>query len=134
MKDHFKDPVRCGEDRPKPNWTNIGNTHYKSNGRAIEPAEFAISNDMRGPEFNIIKYTARHNKPTGEGMKDIAKIIHYAMMIAEDSYGVVIDISIPGYFETMIDQAVDKPAAGELKFPVESEEIVKNIINSGRGY
>ncbi len=53
----------------------VGGNHYK--GMKIQPVEFAMRNDWDACSFSILKYTGRHNMPTGKGKQDIEKAIHF---------------------------------------------------------
>ena len=58
-------------------------SHYANKG--IEPREYIRANDLDFNEGNVVKYITRHNQK--DGMKDIVKVITYAIFILEDNYG-----------------------------------------------
>lgn len=68
---------------PKASETQVGGDHYKS--LAIQPTEYIERNSMTWSQGNIIKYATRYKKKNGA--RDIAKVIHYAMLILEQEYG-----------------------------------------------
>lgn len=63
----------------------IGGTHYSE--FAIQPTDYIVKNKLDWYEANMVKYTSRH-KLKG-GATDIKKVIHYAQMLLEDTYGIV---------------------------------------------
>ena len=63
----------------------IGGTHYSD--FAIQPTDYIVKNKLDWYEANMVKYTSR-NKLKG-GAVDIKKVIHYAQMLLEDTYGIV---------------------------------------------
>lgn len=54
--------------------------HYENTG--IEPIDFIIKNKYDFNQGNIIKYTHRVGKKAGEEVKDIKKIVDYALLLA----------------------------------------------------
>ena len=62
----------------------VGGDHYKHCG--IQPVEYIAQNNLDYFEGNVVKYITRH-KTKGEGAKDIQKVIHYAELILELTYG-----------------------------------------------
>ena len=71
--------------------TQIGGTHYSE--FAIQPTEYITKNKLGWYEGNCVKYISRH-KLKG-GADDIRKVIHYAQMLLESTYGVTCKISYP---------------------------------------
>jgi len=61
-----------------------GSAHYKV--LKIQPIKFINENKLLFAEGNVIKYTCRHDKPTGKGAADIDKAIHYLEFIKERDY------------------------------------------------
>lgn len=55
--------------------------HYESS-TGIEPIDFIIKNKYDFNQGNIVKYTHRVGKKAGEEVKDIIKIIDYALLLA----------------------------------------------------
>ncbi len=75
-------------DKPmskKPSECQVGGDHYKD--FAIQPAEFCQKNHLDHCEANIVKYACRHALKGGK--QDVLKIIHYAKLLLEWSYGEV---------------------------------------------
>lgn len=71
----------------KPKWMQKGSVHYKT---VIEPLQYIIANDLGFCEGNIVKYITRHNHiEAKEAIKSLQKVIHYAEVILEETYGVV---------------------------------------------
>ena len=66
--------------RTSPLDTQIGGGHYK--GKAIQPIEYILSNDLGFIEGNIVKYITRYKDKNG--MEDIKKVIHYAEILLYD--------------------------------------------------
>lgn len=64
----------------------IGGDHYLKCG--IMPTTYIRANNLDFFEGNIIKYATRHKEKGGA--EDIKKVIHYAEMILEDVYGILI--------------------------------------------
>lgn len=62
----------------------IGGDHYKN--CEIMPAEFIYKNKLDFLEGNVIKYITRHKEK--DGPEDIKKVIHYAQLILELTYGI----------------------------------------------
>ncbi len=81
--------VRKEKDKRKGNKVSpldkqVGGDHYKHCG--IQPVEYIAQNNLDYFEGNVVKYITRH-KTKGEGAKDIQKVIHYAELILELTYG-----------------------------------------------
>ncbi len=53
----------------------VGGNHYK--GLKIQPVEFAMRNHWDCCAFSVLKYTSRHNLPTGKGKQDVEKASHF---------------------------------------------------------
>jgi hypothetical protein len=69
--------------------TQVGGTHYSA--FSIQPTEYIIKNKLDWWEGNIVKYISRH-KLKG-GAVDVQKVIHYAQMLLEDTYGITSEIN-----------------------------------------
>ena len=81
--------VRKEKDKRKGNKVSpldkqVGGDHYKHCG--IQPVEYIAQNNLDYFEGNVVKYITRH-KTKGEGAKDIQKVIHYAELNLEITYG-----------------------------------------------
>ena len=61
-----------------------GGAHYK--GRAIQPLEFTISNQLDACQHSIVKYVTRFRDKNQE--EDLKKAIHYCQILLETEYGV----------------------------------------------
>ena len=61
----------------------VGGEHYKN--FTIQPAEFIHNNDLGFIEGSIVKYVCRHLEKGG--VEDLDKVIHYAQMLKELTYG-----------------------------------------------
>ena len=71
-----------GEKRTALN-TMVGGSHYKVDG--IQPIEFFHKNpQLDWNQMNMIKYSFRHK--TKNGLQDLLKVVHYAMIEAEQVY------------------------------------------------
>ena len=57
-------------------------THYANKG--IEPREYIRANNLSFDEGNVVKYITRHGQK--DGVKDIVKVLTYAIFILEDDY------------------------------------------------
>lgn len=57
----------------------VGGEHYK--GKAIQPWDFIISNELGYLEGNVIKYVSRYKKKNG--MQDLQKAKHYLEKLME---------------------------------------------------
>lgn len=63
--------------------TMVGGSHYKSTG--IQPIEFYNANPhLNFQQCNMIKYAFRHKDKNG--LQDLLKVIHYALLEAEFQY------------------------------------------------
>ena len=62
----------------------VGGDHYKN--LKIQPLEYAMANDLNVCEANIVKYVTRHHAKGGA--EDIRKVIHYAELLLQMTYGV----------------------------------------------
>mgnify|MGYP007059399692 FL=1 len=92
---HIYSPLRAANLLAK------GSDHYKKPGakgfsHAIEPIEYAMSNDMTGEEHSICKYIHRHravaaSKGKAEGASCLTKLVHFAEFILAGEYGLVRD-------------------------------------------
>lgn len=85
--------------------TQIGGTHYSE--FAIQPTEYITKNKLGWYEGNCVKYISRHNLKGGAD--DIRKVIHYAQMLLESTYGVTCKISYP------IEEVTKKPRKKRVK-------------------
>ena len=63
--------------------TQVAGSHYKK--YVIQPVEFIVKNDIAFLEANIIKYAVRHRDKNG--VEDLRKVIHYALIAMEMYYG-----------------------------------------------
>ncbi|RMG76674.1 MAG: DUF3310 domain-containing protein [Chloroflexi bacterium] len=66
----------------KPSDLQVGGTHYKI--FRIQPAKYAVENELGFLEGNAIKYITRHHLKGGE--EDIHKAIHCLNLILEYKY------------------------------------------------
>ena len=62
----------------------IGGSHYKD--CAIQPVDYIVKNKLDFLEGNVVKYITRHKEK--DGPEDIKKVIHYAQLILELTYGI----------------------------------------------
>lgn len=69
----------------------VGGNHYMM---PIQPIDFIVKNDIPFREANIVKYAVRHKKKNKD--QDVAKCLHYAQMILEETYGHNVEIKING--------------------------------------
>ncbi len=60
--------------------------HYKK--LKIQPTTIAKANNLDCYQFSVIKHVMRHNLK-GEGIEDLKKTVHYALMALEEDYGIV---------------------------------------------
>lgn len=65
-----------------------GGDHYKN--FKIQPIDFITKNGLDWFQGSIVKYTCRH-QVKGQSL-DIKKVIHYASMLLEDTYGITTKI------------------------------------------
>lgn len=63
--------------------TQIGGSHYKK-ACVMDVTEWCLAHDLDICEFNVIKYTFRHNKKNG--IEDLRKAKHYLEIIAYTKY------------------------------------------------
>ena len=61
----------------------VGGSHYKD--CVIQPTEYIVKNKLDFLEGNVVKYITRHKTKGQE--EDIRKVIHYAELILEYTYG-----------------------------------------------
>ena len=60
-----------------------GGGHYKDRG--IQPLEYTMKNKLSFCEGNVVKYISRYKSKNG--IEDLAKVIHYALLSAYEEYG-----------------------------------------------
>ena len=60
-----------------------GGGHYKNRG--IQPLEYTMKNKLSFCEGNVVKYISRYKSKNG--IEDLAKVIHYALLSAYEEYG-----------------------------------------------
>ena len=60
-----------------------GGGHYKNRG--IQPLEYTMKNNLSFCEGNVVKYSSRYKSKNG--IEDLAKVIHYALLSAYGEYG-----------------------------------------------
>ena len=60
-----------------------GGGHYKNRG--IQPLEYTMKNNLSFCEGNVVKYISRYKSKNG--IEDLAKVIHYALLAAYEEYG-----------------------------------------------
>ena len=60
-----------------------GGGHYKDRG--IQPLEYTMKNKLSFCEGNVVKYISRYKSKNG--VEDLAKVIHYALLSAYEQYG-----------------------------------------------
>ena len=60
-----------------------GGGHYKNRG--IQPLEYTMQNNLSFCEGNVVKYISRYKSKNG--IEDLAKVIHYALLSAYGEYG-----------------------------------------------
>lgn len=89
---------KCETDEPEPlvgntrspeslRKTQHGGKHYK--GMAIQPAEYCHRNKLQFCESEAIKYLSRFRNKNG--VEDVRKAIHFAIMILDMEYGETYD-------------------------------------------
>lgn len=76
-----------------------GGDHYKN--LPIQPIEFNQRNKLNFCEGNIVKYTCRHH--TKNQLGDVAKIVHYALLLAELEYDASVEDVMKLVMETQDD-------------------------------
>lgn len=62
--------------------TQIGGSHYKE--MSIQPAEFAMKNNLNYCQSNVIKYICRYKHKNG--LEDLEKAKHYIDLLIEYEY------------------------------------------------
>lgn len=66
--------------------TMVGGSHYQTGNGGIQPIEFYHANpQLDFQQCNMIKYAYRHKDKNG--LQDLLKVIHYALLEAEFDYG-----------------------------------------------
>ena len=60
-----------------------GGGHYKDKG--IQPIQYTMQNKLSFCEGNVVKYISRYKNKNG--IEDLAKVIHYALLAAYEEYG-----------------------------------------------
>ena len=60
-----------------------GGGHYKDRG--IQPLEYTMKNNLSFCEGNVVKYISRYKSKNG--IEDLAKVIHYALLASYEEYG-----------------------------------------------
>lgn len=60
-----------------------GGGHYKD--RVIQPLEYTMTNNLSFCEGNVVKYISRYKSKNG--IEDLAKVIHYALLASYEEYG-----------------------------------------------
>jgi hypothetical protein len=60
-----------------------GGGHYKNRG--IQPLEYTMQNNLSFCEGNVVKYISRYKSKNG--IEDLAKVIHYALLASYEVYG-----------------------------------------------
>jgi len=63
--------------------TQEGGGHYKDKG--IQPIQYTMQNKLSFCEGNVVKYISRYKSKNG--IEDLAKVIHYALLAAYEEYG-----------------------------------------------
>lgn len=64
--------------------TQVGGDHYAKRG--IQPLQYILANELDFCQGNVVKYVTRFRDKNG--VQDLKKVIHYAMFLLEDEYGV----------------------------------------------
>ena len=60
-----------------------GGGHYKNRG--IQPLEYTMKNNLSFCDGNVVKYISRYKSKNG--VEDLAKVIHYALLASYEEYG-----------------------------------------------
>ncbi len=60
-----------------------GAGHYKNRG--IQPIEYSEANNLGACQHSVVKYITRHQDKNG--IEDLAKVIHYALLASYEVYG-----------------------------------------------
>jgi len=63
----------------KANDSQVGGSHYK--GKAIQPWDYIIANDLGYLEGNVVKYISRWRDKGG--IDDLRKVLHYTQKLIE---------------------------------------------------
>ena len=86
----FTDQLSSGSDESSketqtynPLIAQEGGGHYKDRG--IQPLEYTMQNNLSFCEGNVVKYISRYKSKNG--IEDLAKVIHYALLAAYEEYG-----------------------------------------------
>jgi len=61
------------------NDNQVGGSHYK--GKAIQPWDYIVANNLGYLEGNIVKYISRWREKGG--IDDLRKVVHYAEKLIE---------------------------------------------------
>ena len=61
------------------NDSQIGGSHYK--GKAIQPWDYIVANNLGYLEGNIVKYVSRWREKGG--IDDLRKVLHYTQKLIE---------------------------------------------------
>jgi hypothetical protein len=61
------------------NDNQVGGSHYK--GKAIQPWDYIVANNLGYLEGNIVKYISRWRQKGG--IDDLRKVVHYAEKLIE---------------------------------------------------
>ena len=82
---HLKLVNQCKEETQtyNPLIAQEGGGHYKNRG--IQPLEYTMQNNLSFCEGNVVKYISRYKSKNG--IEDLAKVIHYALLSAYEEYG-----------------------------------------------
>lgn len=83
--DNFKLVLENEQDVKTYNPLNAqeGGGHYKDRG--IQPLEYTMKNNLSFCEGNVVKYISRYKSKNG--IEDLAKVIHYALLASYEEYG-----------------------------------------------
>ena len=86
----FTDQISSGSDESSketqvynPLIAQEGGGHYKDRG--IQPLEYTMQNNLSFCEGNVVKYISRYKSKNG--IEDLAKVIHYALLASYEVYG-----------------------------------------------
>ena len=82
---HLKLVDQCKEETQtyNPLVAQEGGGHYKNRG--IQPLEYTMQNNLSFCEGNVVKYISRYKSKNG--IEDLAKVIHYALLASYEEYG-----------------------------------------------
>ena len=81
IMEHQSKPNQTPNQTYHPLETQVGGKHYQL---TIQPIEYTNKNKLSFNQGNIIKYITRHKEKNG--VEDIKKVIHYALIEAFYSY------------------------------------------------